>query len=143
MRSACGQLVIDTQHVGSTAVPDLPAKPILDIAAGVTMLDSMPELVERLTRIDYIYRGDHGDDGGHIFVAESSPDVRTIHMHVVEYGCKQWRDYLLFRDLLRENTALRQEYARLKKELARVHGNDRESYTTSKETFIRGILDNH
>jgi GrpB-like predicted nucleotidyltransferase (UPF0157 family) len=142
VRNACGQLVIDIQHVGSTAVPGLPAKPILDLAVAVATLASMPEVIGRLTRISYVYRGDYGDAGGHLFVAESFPDVRTIHMHVVEYRSDQWRDYLLFRDLLRNNPALREEYAQLKKHLMRVYRNDRESYTASKEDFIRAILNN-
>jgi GrpB-like predicted nucleotidyltransferase (UPF0157 family) len=80
VRSACGELLVDLQHVGSTAVPDLPAKPILDIAAGVATFEAMPEIVRRLTRIGYLYRGDHGDAGGHLFVVESSPKIRTIHI---------------------------------------------------------------
>ena len=64
VRNACGELLADVQHVGSTAVPDLPAKPILDIAAAVVTLDSMPELVRRLAGVGYLYGGDHGDAGG-------------------------------------------------------------------------------
>lgn len=115
---ACGELIVDVQHVGSTAVPDPPAKPVLDIAIAVATFDSMPELAERLTRIDYFYRGDHGDAGGYLFVAESSPDIRTTHVHVVEHSGEQWRNYLLFRDLLRNSPATRKRYAELKKELA-------------------------
>src|SRR5437867_3405493 len=76
VRSACGELLADLQHVGSTAVRDLPAKPVLDIAAAVVTFDSMSEIVRRLTRLGYLYRGDQGDAGGHLFVAESSPDIR-------------------------------------------------------------------
>jgi GrpB protein len=60
---ACGNLLTDLQHVGSTSVPDLPAKPILDIAAAVVTLDAIPALVQRLTSIGYIYRGDGGEEG--------------------------------------------------------------------------------
>ena len=80
MRNACGELLVDVQHVGSTAVPELPAKPILDIAAALATIDSMPEIVRRLTRIGYLDRGDQGDAGGHVLVLESSPDIRTVHL---------------------------------------------------------------
>ena len=140
VRNGCGELLVDVQHVGSTAVPDLPAKPILDIAAAVVTFDSMPELVRRLARIGYLYRGDHGDAGGHLFVAESAPDIRTIHMHVVEHNGSQWRDYVLFRDLLRHRATIRKRYAELKRELARICRDDRKLYTDSKADFIRRIL---
>jgi hypothetical protein len=71
--SGYGELLVD-QQLGSTALPDLPAKPGLDIAAAVVSFDSMPEIVWRLTLLGYLYRGDHGDAGGHRFVVESSPD---------------------------------------------------------------------
>jgi len=121
-------------------VPDLPAKPILDIAAAVVTFDSMPELVRRLARIGYLYRGDHGDAGGHLFVAESAPGIRTIHMHVVEHSGSQWRDYLVFRALLRHWPMIRKRYAELKRDLARICRDDRKSYTDSKADFIRRTL---
>lgn len=143
VRSACGELLIDVQHVGSTAVPGLPAKPILDIAAAVATFDSLPELIRRLAGIGYRYRRDHGDAGGHLFVVDSSREIRTIHLHVVEQRSSQWRDYLRFRDLLRRRPALRKRYAALKRDLARVCRDDRESYTASKGDFIREVLDSH
>lgn len=141
VQRVCGNLLTDLQHVGSTAVPDLPAKPILDIAAAVATLDAIPELVERLTGIGYIYRGDGGEEGGHLFVRESSPDVRTIHLHVVEHQDAQWRNYLFFRDLLRQHPGIRKQYATLKQELGNRFRDDRKSYTASKHAFIRGILE--
>jgi GrpB-like predicted nucleotidyltransferase (UPF0157 family) len=141
VRDACGELLIDVQHVGSTAVPNLPAKPIVDLAAAVVTFDSALEVVTRLTRIGYLYRGDHGDSGGHLLVTECAPDIRTIHMHVVEYNGRQWRDYLAFRDLLRHRSAIRKSYAELKRHLASICRDDRKLYTDSKAGFIRRILD--
>ena len=142
VRNACGELLVDVQHVGSTAVPGLPAKPILDIAAALATIDSTPEIVRRLTRIGYLDRGDQGDAGGHVLVLESSPDIRTVHLHVVEHGSSQWREYLHFRDLLRQRPAIRKKYADLKRDLASICRDDREAYTTSKADFIREVLDN-
>ena len=143
VRNACGELLVDVQHVGSTAVPGLPAKPILDIAAAVVTFDSMRELVGRLAPLGYRYRRDQGDEGGHLFVVDSSPDIRTIHLHVVEHSGSQWRDYLRFRDLMRQRPAIRKRYAKLKRNLASICGDDRESYTASKADFIREVLNNH
>jgi len=140
VRDAGGDLISDVQHVGSTAVPDLPAKPILDLAAAVTTLDVIPELIKRLMALGYIYRGDGKDSGGHLFVWESKPEVRTIHLHVVTLDDSQWSNYLRFRDLLRRDSCLRKRYAKLKEKLVERFPCDRKSYTDSKHDFIRGVL---
>jgi len=134
-------LVTDIQHVGSTAVPDLPAKPILDIALAIPALDLIPVIAEKLTEICYIYHGDTGEDGGHLFIKESEVDTRTVHLHVVEISDRQWVNYLAFRQALREDESLRSRYAEIKLDLARQYANDRESYTSAKDEFIRGVLD--
>jgi GrpB-like predicted nucleotidyltransferase (UPF0157 family) len=140
VQQAGGDLVADVQHVGSTAVPELPAKPILDLAAAVATLDVIPKLIEKLTALGYIYRGNGEHSGGHLFVWESEPDVRTIHLHVVTRDDVQWRNYLRFRDLLRQDSTVRQQYAELKRELRKRFPDDRKAYTDSKDEFIRGTL---
>ncbi|MBN1670424.1 MAG: GrpB family protein [Kiritimatiellae bacterium] len=140
VRKAGGNLIADVQHVGSTAVPDLPAKPILDLAASVHSLDAIPELVERLTALGYIYRGCSGNSGGHLFVWEPEPDIRTIHLHIVASDDVQWTNYLRFRELLRQDPVVRARYATLKEQLRRRFADDRKSYTMSKHDFIRSVL---
>ena len=140
VRNVGGDLIADLQHVGSTAVPGLPAKPILDLAASVRTHEAIPEIIKRLTEIGYLYRGYKGENGGHLFVKESSPDIRTIHLHVVEHNGVQWKNYLLFRDLLRQDTQLRKQYAELKRRLAKELGNDRHAYTGAKQDFVRRVL---
>jgi GrpB-like predicted nucleotidyltransferase (UPF0157 family) len=141
VRNACGELLVDVQHVGSTAVPGLPAKPILDIAAAVASFELMPELTQRLAGMGYTYRHDSGDEGGHFFVFDSAPEIRTVHLHIVEKDSVQWRNYLRFRDLLRQSPEIRQSYAQLKQELASTWPDDRESYTAGKADFIRQVLE--
>ncbi|MEI8063824.1 MAG: GNAT family N-acetyltransferase [Verrucomicrobiota bacterium] len=143
MQRAGGDLLADVQHVGSTAVPGLPAKPILDLTAGVRTLEAIPEIIRRLTAIGYLYRGDEGDAGGHLFLRESAPDIRTIHLHVVEYNGNQWKNDLLFRNLLRQDAQLRQQYAKLKQRLAGEFGNNRKAYTAAKKEFIHEVLHSH
>jgi len=136
VRNAGGELLVDVQHVGSTAVPGLPSKPILDVAVAVGDLDVLPKLIEWFGGVGFLYRGDRGDDGDQLFVMESSPEVRTTHLHVVEHGGTQWNDYLRFRDLLRHNPSIRNQYADLKQQLAIKFSDDRASYTASKQDFI-------
>jgi GrpB-like predicted nucleotidyltransferase (UPF0157 family) len=140
VREASGELIVEVQHVGSTAVPDLPAKPILDIAAAVGSFELLPELTQRLVGIGYVYRHDSGDEGGHLLAFDSAPEIRMIHLHVVEWGSTQWRNYLRFRDLLRQSPEIRQSYAQLKRDLASTWPGDRESYTAGKADFIRQVL---
>jgi GrpB-like predicted nucleotidyltransferase (UPF0157 family) len=141
LQQRLADLVTDIQHVGSTAVPDLLAKPILDIAMAIPALDLIPDIAEKLTEIFYIYHGDTGEDGGHLFVKDSEPDTCTVHLHVVEISDRQWANYLAFRQALREDETLRNRYAEIKLDLARRYANDRESYTSAKDEFIRGVLD--
>jgi GrpB-like predicted nucleotidyltransferase (UPF0157 family) len=140
VRSACDELIVDVQHVGSTAVADLPAKPVLDIAAAVVTFDAIPEIIRGLNRLGYLYRGDHGDAGGHLFVVESSPNIRTVHLHIVEHSGSQWRNYVLFRDLLRHRPAIRKRYAVLKRDIASICRDDRQLYAALKADFIRRTL---
>ena len=104
-------------------------------------LTHIPVLIERLTRIGYLYRGDRGGDGGHLFIMESSPDVRTIHLHVVEHNGNQWNDYLRFHDLLRGDSTIRDQYTRLKRGLASKFPGDRLSYTAAKDEVIGRVLE--
>ena len=131
-----GDLAADIQHVGSTAVPDLPAKPILDIAIEIGALDLIPDIVERLTGIGYIYR----DDGGHLFVKESEPDIRTVHVHVIELSDAQWKNHLLFRKILHDDVFARKRYADIKADRAKRFPDDRQAHTSVKDELIRGVL---
>jgi GrpB-like predicted nucleotidyltransferase (UPF0157 family) len=140
LRQVVGDLVEDIQHVGSTAVEGLPAKPILDIVVALRTAEDVPALTERLCASGYIYRDDSGADGGHLFVLAPQPDVRTVHLHAVLSSDPQWRDYLAFRELLRSDSDARVRYARLKRRLAEKFTGDRLAYTTGKESFIRGLL---
>ena len=138
---ATSKLLAEVQHVGSTAVPGLLAKPILDIAAGIKNWELVPEIITRMTDIGYIYRGDAGVNGGHLFVWESSPNIRTIHVHVVEYNGSQWNNYLLFRDLLRQDSQIRRQYAELKEQLKSRYPNNRKAYTAGKRGFVMKCLE--
>ena len=140
LRERVGHLVLDIQHVGSTAVPGLDAKPIIDIAVVVPSTEVIPRLERPLNDLDYVYRGDAGADGGHLFVKESVPEVRTHHLHAVAAGGPQWREWLLVRDALRDDEALRARYAGLKRALQERFAADRRGYTNAKNEFIREVV---
>jgi GrpB-like predicted nucleotidyltransferase (UPF0157 family) len=135
-----GHLAVEVRHVGSTAVPGLDAKPIIDIALAVRSTQDVPRLVGPLGDLGYIYRGDAGSDGGHLFVKESAPDIRTHHLHVVAADDPQWREWLLLRDKLRADEALRARYAGLKRALQERFVEDRRVYTEAKNEFIRDLV---
>ena len=139
LRERIGHLVVDIQHVGSTAVPGLDAKPIIDIAVAVPYAGAIPQLRQPLCELGYIDRGDAGADGGYIFVKESAPEVRTHHLHVVAIDDPQWRDYLQFRDKLRADETLRTRYTEFKKALQERFAEDRKGYTSAKKGFIDGV----
>lgn len=141
LRYHVGHLVDDIQHVGSTSVPGLRAKPILDIAIAVPARDRLPELRERMVAVGYIDRGDGGENGGWLLVREGDPDVRYVHAHVVASDDPQWRfHYIGFRDRLRSDSAARMAYERLKEQNARAYRGDRKAYTAAKVDFVRGVI---
>jgi GrpB-like predicted nucleotidyltransferase (UPF0157 family) len=127
------------EHIGSTAISSLLAKPILDIAVGMTASGDLRESIARLQQVGYDYRGDAGDGGGHVFV-RASGEVRTHHVHVVALGGAQWRKYLMLRDLLRTDAGARERYAAAKRALADRFPEDRQSYTDGKDEVINRLL---
>lgn len=126
-------------HVGSTAVPGLAAKPIIDILAGVESLDASRDCFEPLAGLDYLYAPYLADEM-HWF-CKPDPSRRTHHLHLVPTGSARFRDELSFRDRLRDSPAVADEYTELKRELAQRFADDREAYTDAKTNFIREALD--
>jgi GrpB-like predicted nucleotidyltransferase (UPF0157 family) len=128
----------DIEHVGSTAISGLSAKPIIDIAIGVPDVEAIGEYIQLLGQIGYEYRDESGD-GDHVF-AKGAESCRTHYLHVVAMGSSNWYDCVLFRDYLRRHRDARTAYAALKESLAEEHLSDRKSYTQGKEEFIRSVI---
>lgn len=135
-----GDIAVDIQHVGSTAVPGLISKPIIDIAIAVDSRKNISMVVKRLLDIGYIDGDDQETSGGYLLEKESESNVITFHIHIVENTDIQWQNYIPFRDCLRLDVKTREEYSQLKKRLAVKFRNDRVSYTKGKVQFIRNIL---
>lgn len=127
------------EHIGSTAIPGLVAKPIIDIMVGVsTLAESLP-LIPLLGELGYAYLP-YKADVMHWF-CKPSLAVRTYHLHAVPVGSPLWRDRLAFRDYLRDHPNVAAEYAALKRELAERHRLDREAYTDAKGPFVERVLE--
>lgn len=131
-------LVGPIEHVGSTAVPGLVAKPVIDIMAAVETLEASGPALARLAEIGYCY-SPYRSDVMH-WLCKPGPEFRTHHLHLVPYQSALWLDRIAFRDLLRADSGLSREYAKLKRRLADEYRNDRESYTEAKGPFIERAL---
>jgi GrpB-like predicted nucleotidyltransferase (UPF0157 family) len=121
-------------HVGSTAVPGLDAKPVIDILVGIESLESGRACFGPLAELDYLY-APYRPAEMHWF-CKPHPSSRTHHLHLVPLNSTRYEDELAFRDRLRADPAAAQRYAALKRELATRFANDREAYTEAKAVFI-------
>ena len=110
VRASLGPLVAGVEQIGSSSVPGLLSKPIVDLAAGLAEADGVAAVTERMEPMGWVYRGDAGDNGGHVFVLEDRPWHRVAHLHVVEHNGTQWRNYMRFRDLLARSSDARERY---------------------------------
>ena len=137
LRKVVGDHVVAIEHIGSTAICGISAKPIIDIAVAVKNSADGERCVKPLEGIGYEYRGEHGIAGRFYFV---KGEPRTHHLHMILEDSDFWRSHLLFRDYLRENPVAAKEYEDLKLELARDYVNDRDAYLQGKSDFIENIL---
>lgn len=143
IRDAIGDDLVDIQHVGSTAVPGMPAKPIIDILASVSTWDRFEAIVERLAAIGYVYTPESESDDPTRKVFRKGPSdmasIRTHHLHVTEPASGYWQRIVGFRDQLRDDPSDADDYVRLKRELVAAFRNDSRSYTRGKQEFVRRI----
>lgn len=140
LRSVLGEKVLRVEHVGSTAVDGMEAKPLIDMVVAVGSLDEARGLVPVLKGLGYEYRGDGGVEG-RIFFARGPRTRRTHHLSLTEPTSDHWQKSLLFRDYLRAHPRAAEEYRELKRELARKYPEDRESYTAGKDRFIEHAIE--
>jgi GrpB-like predicted nucleotidyltransferase (UPF0157 family) len=124
-------------HVGSTAVPGLAAKPVIDIMVGVLDLDSSRSCIDLLAGLSYCY-APYRADVMHWF-CKPSPAHRTHHLHLVPTSSERFTDVLVFRDYLRAHPDAALQYEQLKRQLAIRHADDREAYTDGKSAMVAAI----
>jgi len=139
---AIGHVIVRTEHIGSTAVPGLGAKPIVDILVAVNHLSDAKTCIEPLKRIGYKYKPRLEADipERRFFGKGAPPKEQHYHLHMVELMSDFWERHLLFRDYLRTHPEAAQEYQKLKKQLAAKYGRNREGYTDAKTPFIESVV---
>jgi GrpB-like predicted nucleotidyltransferase (UPF0157 family) len=131
-------LPIRLEHIGSTAVPGLAAKPVIDILAGRPPKSSAQAYIAAMRQLGYEHLGAYGVPGRDYF-RRGSP--RSHHVHLLTWTSSFWKQHLRFRDILRENSSLAREYETLKYDLAATLSPDEKRlYTDAKGPFIRKVL---
>jgi len=137
LRGPLGGLAAAIEHYGSTSVSGLVAKPILDILVGGPQANDPGPYIAALGPLGYDY-AEHAGVPGHLVFGRGT--ARTHLVHVVTYGGEAWHRALTFRDALRADAALRDAYARLKRELAETYRAERSRYTAGKADFVQRVL---
>lgn len=137
IRGAIGDSSLRVEHVGSTAVPGIYAKPIIDIAIPYVEANKAKEYIDPLEKIGYIYKDEEGVSG-RLFFVKGPEEMRTFYLHVVDNA--EFDRLITFKEKLIHNTELAREYSELKIKLAEQFPENRKSYTKSKDKFISDIL---
>ncbi len=137
IKSALGELAVAVEHVGSTSVPGLCAKPIIDVAVAVHSFDA--QIVSLMEAAGFWHRPAN-DNEWQLFFVLGEGEWRTAHIHVVKHMSMEWRNYINFKAYLTEFPVVRNSYGALKTELAQRYPNDRNAYTESKADFIKYTL---
>ena len=132
--------IVDAQHIGSTSIKGIYAKPIIDIVVGVESFDKIFRHNDILSANGIVYRRqDH--PGQHLYICgDLKNNIHTHYIHVVIWGEKAWNDYINMRDYLNAHPEKAIEYSELKKALADKLPNDRVAYTNAKSCFIEKTL---
>ena len=146
LKNTFGDAIIAIEHIGSTAIPGISAKPIIDMNIGVESLEVARSMKGKFEKLGYEHRrfvpGHTKEELKRQELYVKGPETkRTHYAHVTVYGSDYWKADLLFRDYLRNNPAHAQQYAQLKEELAQKYAEDRGTYTKNKEPFVNETLE--
>jgi GrpB-like predicted nucleotidyltransferase (UPF0157 family) len=140
LQRGTGDLFDAVEHIGSTAVPGLAAKPIIDIAATVSNLDQVTGYLAPLHALGYLYVPEYeAVVPKRRYFRKGLPCACTCHLHIYPVGYAQWDRHIRFRDYLRAHPVTAQAYSELKQYLAVEHRWDRHAYTEAKTAFVRAV----
>lgn len=140
LKALIPDVIIDAQHIGSTAIMGIHAKPIIDIVVGVRSLDDIKSKIEHLQEKGIIFRGEDVKNQLLFVMGDFERDIRTHHIHVVEWNSIMWNNYINFRDYLNAFPKKSWEYDQLKQELSTKFADNRGSYTSGKQELIDSFL---
>lgn len=141
LKAVLGSAAVDIQHVGSTAIRTICAKPIIDLAVAVRSLDDVAPFADALARHGFIDRG--ADRPGQLLfvMGDLNTDIRTHHIHFVEHSSAAWRNYINFRDYCNAHPAEAARYDALKRSLCGEYADNRAAYTPGKQPLIEELLE--
>ena len=139
LEQALGDLALSIEHVGSTSVPCLSAKPIIDIDVVIDNISILDEVISALGNIGYTHEGDQGIPGREAFKYEGKEHLRKHHLYVCAKDADELKRHISFRDFLRTHPEAVQDYSKVKEEGALLFPYDIDSYIEHKAPFIQGI----
>jgi GrpB-like predicted nucleotidyltransferase (UPF0157 family) len=147
LKKVFGSIALSIEHVGSTSIRGLSAKPIIDIAIGVNSLKDIVKIKKKILKFSHYSIKENNADGEILMrrgvpikQGEDKPSFVTHFIHIMEIGGRKYKETLVYRDYLRENKKALKEYNNLKQKLAIKYKNERKSYTKAKDKFIKNIL---
>ena len=140
LKNILGDIAADIQHIGSTSIKAIKAKPIIDIAVAVNDFEAVLQKRAELEKVDVIFRFDERPEQLLFVMGDFEKDTRSHHIHVVLYGSDEWNNYINFRDYLNSNTEAAREYEAVKLSLAEQYSDDRIAYTDGKKDVIDRLL---
>lgn len=141
-----GSDALAIEHIGSTSIPGLAAKPIIDIMVMMKDFDAIDRAAHRLAETHPAWNlvpAELDERPWRRFMVKVVSEHRFAHLHLVPEGQPRWMEHISFREALRADSRLVEQYAALKRDLAKIHHQDREGYTDGKAEFIRSVLSRH
>ena len=133
-----GKIAIEIEHIGSTAIKGIKAKPIIDIAVGINDFNDIENLREKLKCL-YTIKQENPDE---ILLIKEENNITHFLIHIMKINSKRYNDAIIFRDYIKNNYGKMKEYEDLKIKLAKQYSNDRIMYTKLKNNFIKETLKN-
>ena len=140
LKQLFGNIALSIEHIGSTAVEGLSAKPIVDIAVGVNNFDDLKNIMDNLKTI---YTIKQNEENGEVLLIKEDLEQTYYLIHVMKTDSKRYKNTIAFRDCLINNSDIKEEYEKLKMELSKQYSCDRKTYTKSKNDFIENVLSNY
>ena len=140
LQNILGGYICGIKHIGSTSIPGIKAKPIIDIAVAAENLSELQDIIAIMQSNGYFYRGEQGIPNRHLFV-KGSETMRTHHIHLMPINHDQWITHQLFRDYLINHPGCALQYDFLKTSLKNKFPQDRTGYTDGKASFIKKVIE--
>ena len=141
LKNILGSIAADIQHIGSTSIKTISAKPIIDIAVAVNDYELILSKRDVIEKADIVFRFDERPEQLLSVMGDFKKDTRSHHIHVVLYGSDEWNNYINFRDYLNSNMEAAREYEAVKLRLSEQYPDDRIAYTDGKQEVINKLLE--